>query len=758
MLKYLQSLCIVATILITSNINAQVEYNLTVRNNQGQPYANKEVIFVETSTYDRISLKTDGQGKLQHTFETGALWLGTIGKMRNCLEVESNHRGTARASTTYDPVGFELENRKMPDRRSIDFKHIPQKGVSRNALPTEKESIVTVTLRDRERRTYSGISLSLCDYKNKTMYDGVTNTSGLVTFKIPISNTYDVDIDGVEGLFRFELGKISGNSNYSMLFQERKFTEIKEDRFIIQDFKPDVKASSTHARVKLKVKGGDKGGIQEDVYVRMLKSNKVYRVKTDDSGDATLLLPIRQKYSIDFMYQRDAMEIDLTKDKGIIDYERYAHYVPDPRLRNIEDFIPKVNHIIAYDMHNFVDEQYPEPTNKDVDFYLKWGNKYNENSKEAILEIGLKIATKVKRKITTPLNICFVVDKSGSMSRNMEELKNSLAHFVEQLNPTDVVSLVVFNNSSTVAIPAQTLGDKKKITDIIHALGAGGGTSIYEGLVKGFDEVQKFNNKKHITRLVLLSDGFGSRPVNEVIDLAKKNIQLGIEISAIGAGYGYNEALLSQLASAGGGMLHFAGNSSNIQEAFQRELESILYAAAKDGVLEVLYNDKIIYRQLYGYTNEKVSKGKMKVEIPHIFPGLSQMALIKFDLINPTKSSLKDKVVVRFSYSKSDEGKRTAIEKKTSPDWTDATGELDMTIDKEHKKVLAVAIANQSLKVMANSFEAGNRESAKKSVQSALDQIEELFPNAKSEELLAVVERLTEYVRAFEKLALLRQY
>jgi hypothetical protein len=96
------------------------------------------------------------------------------------------------------------------------------------------------------------------------------------------------------------------------------------------------------------------------------------------------------------------------------------------------------------------------------------------------------------------------------------------------------------------------------------------------------------------------------------------------------------------------------------------------------------------------------------------------------------------------------------MEKKIHPEWTDATGELDMTIDKEHKKVLAVAIANQQLKVMAESYEAGDKQKAEAVVRSAKDQINQLFPKAKSEEVLAMLQRLTEYVEAFETLKTLK--
>jgi Ca-activated chloride channel family protein len=324
--------------------------------------------------------------------------------------------------------------------------------------------------------------------------------------------------------------------------------------------------------------------------------------------------------------------------------------------------------------------------------------------------------------------------------------------FVNQLDPKDMVSIVVFDNEAVLAVPATVVGDKKKVIDVIHAIRAGGGTDIYEGLLKGFVEVKKLRAKTSINRLILLTDGYGSKPAELVIETAKTHIKGGIELSAVGVGVDYNQALLSQLASAGGGLLHLAGSSAHIKDVFQHELESIVYPMAKKATLTVQYNNQIVYRQLYGYSNEEVTAGQMKVEIPNLFPGLSQMALMKFDLIDPTRAITKQPVLISLVYTDAITGKLVELKKSVHPEWTEATGELDMTLDMEHKKILAVAVANQSLKVMANAFESGDRAASQKAIESAMDQISSIFPKAKPQELLVIIDRLQQYVDAFELL------
>lgn len=736
----------------------EFSYKLTVLNNQGKPEVNRDVVFIETSTYERIALKTDGSGTLNYKFNHGKEWAMSVGEMRNCAILKTQGGGQSSRKMTYDLAFYKRENEVRPDRRTITFKEIEQK-LSPSAKNGTDNSIVIIVLQDQKGGRSAGIDVALTCFETKTRYKTKSNASGEAVFQVPLSNKYDMDIDGIESINWVDLDNRPTIMTHTILFQKKTFTETEKDGYITQNIPPNTQPSSSHAQVKLKVLGGKKNGIKEDVYLRMLKSNRVYKAKTDDNGDVTFMLPVKGKYMLDFNYQRDADVIDLSQVKGIGFQNKSVYYAPDPRLENIENFIPTLSNLILYDVQNFVNEQYPEPE-KDMDIYLKWGNKFNASSKEALLEVGIKTKSKLTRKGNVPLNICFVIDKSGSMAGydRIEQLKTSLIAFVNQLASNDIVSIVVFDHVSVVAIPAQKLGDKKKVIDIIYAIQADGGTVIFDGLVKGFDEVSKNLSAQYVNRLVLLTDGYDSSVPEEVVAKAKEYIKKGIEVSAVGVGVDYNQPLLAQLASAGGGLLHFAGDSKGIEKAFQQEMESVLYPMAKQAELELLYNDQLIYKQLYGYENAKVTKGNMKVGINHLFPGLNQLALVKFDLINATKEIEGKPVKVRLKYTDVVTSKPVVIEKTVALEWTEATGLLDMTIDKEHKKMLAVAIVNQSLKVMANANSSGNMKAAEDAVNSAMNQLNKLFPGAKPAELTALIDRMKEYVKVFEDLKKLKNH
>jgi hypothetical protein len=726
-----------------------LNYHLEVKNNQGTMVAQIPVVFIETKTFERLAFKTGNDGKLDVLFDRGENWIGSVGEMTNCLEVKIPRSGKMSKTLTYNLAAWERENRLLPDRRSFVFEQVPQ-SVKTVLPPTERESFLTVKLQNNEGTVFADVPVTLTCFALSQQFTAKTNIRGEAYFYLPVSNDYEIDIEDVPSISWMDFDRVPKTASVRLLYEKKRFTEKVVGRYVEQALPADVVASSTHAKVKLQVKQSGELLQDESVYIRMLRTGKVYKAKTNSNGEALFMLPIRGKYMVDFTYQKDAAVVDLSKVKGLAEQSQIVAYVPDPRLQNIESFMPKVKDLVEYDIDNFVSKQYPSGSNP-VELFLKWGNKFNASSKEALLEIGFRVNGS-KSKTLMPKNLVFVVDISGSMAGEdrLELLKKNLAEFVERCTPQDQIGLVVFDSEATLAFKPQKMTNKQELIDIIRALQPRGGTNIYNGLILGLDELMKTKNSAMVNRIVLMTDGYCSVEPMVTIAKAKEYVNRGVQISAIGIGVDYNQALLSQLATVGGGLMQMAGNPSQFQPVFLKEFYSMVEPLGKDVKLEVLYNDQIVYRQIMGYHNEVVSKGSMVVTMDQIFPGLQKMALMKFDLIHPTEAIEQLPVTVRLTYYDLEKKQNQTVEKKIHPDWTQATGEMDITLDKEHKKALVVAIANQSLKNMCNHFEAGDRPAAEQSARDAVKQIKELFPDAEPAELETLINKLEEYVAVLE--------
>lgn len=92
-----------------------------------------------------------------------------------------------------------------------------------------------------------------------------------------------------------------------------------------------------------------------------------------------------------------------------------------------------------------------------------------------------------------PLNLCLILDKSGSMSGTaINTVKQAVERLLDQLKPGDRISVVTFDDSAQVLIPNQVIENRDRLkAQIASQLEADGGTAIAEGLRLGIKELTK---------------------------------------------------------------------------------------------------------------------------------------------------------------------------------------------------------------------------------------------------------------------------
>lgn len=742
---------LLATLCYLPVVSAQTNYHLQVVTNQNQPAANLSVRFVESTTFERIENKTNASGVLDLVFDHGELWIGSIGEMNNCLWVESRGKGTASSHITYDLEVWERENRILPDRSTIVFKKTPQKYPSM-PRPDAAHCALKIVVASRENKPQANVPVSLTCFALAEQFTGTTNASGECIFLVPNKNDYEIDVADINSMDWADFGDESMARTAFLTYEKKAFTEKKEGKYTVQILPSGIKPSSSHATVDLTIRKGGYPIANEPVYLKSVGSSIKYKGKTDASGKVVFMLPLKTKYVVDFTFQRDASVLDLSRMKGFATMGKTINYIPDPRLENIESFIPRVKDLVALDVNDFVTAQYPSSDNE-VDLFLKWGNKFNASSKEAVLEVGFKVNAKNK-KAFVPKNLLLVIDVSGSMSNDnrLELLKNTLIELIGRMSSQDRIGIVAFDDQVYKPLPSQFITNKTAICDIIRALQPMGGTTISIGFEEGLKQLEANKKPNMVNRLILLSDGYGGDEPELSVNLAKTYAAKGLQISAIGVGYDYNAALLEQLATIGGGTLQMAGDPSHYNQAFLKTFDGIIDPIGTDVKLEILFNDQIAYRQLLGYQNAKVNAGKVTVDIDHLFPGLQKMALVKMDIIHSTQAIEQQKVLARLTYTDPVSKKQKVVEKELSPEWSTATGLLDMTLDMNHKRMMAVAIVNQSMKLMAEKFTSGDKAGAEKAAKEGVTQIQKLFPQAIPADLKGLFEKLEEYVSVFEQL------
>lgn len=741
-------------VLFHSFLFAQLSYQLTVVDNQQKPMSNLPVTLKETSTKEKMNLFTNGSGMVNIELSTGRNWTLSVGKMFNykILEVPESGNRKSREFMTYDLERWEKENRPMPDRSKIEFKIVKQ-SVYNSTKATKSESVVQLVIKRADKTALKNFPVDMTSLKNSSIYKGKTDDLGIARFLLPVGDEYEIDIDGIESFKDMKISSPTGKEHYTFTYEPTDIVE-KDVNDTITQILSNIKTGTT-ARMLYTITVKGNGGLllaDEPVLLRMINSRKIYAARTNKQGEAAFLLPKKKKYLIDLEFQKDINVVDLTQvlSGGIGAGQMSITYRPDPKLQYPEQYIPTVESLLINEFGNFLKKQYQRPEKgKALRMVVKWGNELiNGKSKEAVLEIGFAANNDESNAYGPPINIAFVMDKSGSMAGydRIDELKKSLIGFVGSLRPNDIASLICYDSQEEMLLPAGKMhGRTSEFIETINQVQADGYTNMYKAMILGYEEILKNKTAPGTNRLILLTDGYDENEPKVLVDKSNEYNAKGIELSAIGVGSDYNQSLLKLLATHGGGLFQHVGNSVDLQETFKRELAGMLYPVARDASIEITYSNKIVFKQLYGFPFDPPKNNLVKMKLENIYPGLNKLALVKFDLNKPDKSIENMPVTIKMSYFDYRLNKIETSEEKAYLKWEESTWKIELIMESEQKKLYAIAIMNQSLKVMADGFSQDNYIKAEESVNRAIEQIQELYPDAKETDVENLFRTLKEY-------------
>lgn len=172
---------------------------------------------------------------------------------------------------------------------------------------------------------------------------------------------------------------------------------------------------------------------------------------------------------------------------------------------------------------------------------------------------------------TAPLNLCLVLDHSGSMQgRPLETVKQAAYRLLEQLTPDDRISVVAFDHNAKVLVPNQAANNLTALKFEIGRLTADGGTAIDEGLKLGIEELARGKQNK-VSQILLLTDGENEHGDNDrCLKLAELAARQNFTVNTLGFGNHWNQDVLEKLADAGGGALAYIQRPEAAIEEFSR--------------------------------------------------------------------------------------------------------------------------------------------------------------------------------------------
>ena len=378
----------------------------------------------------------------------------------------------------------------------------------------------------------------------------------------------------------------------------------------------------------------------------------------------------------------------------------------------------------------------------------RWGNsEIAPAQREAVLQIGFTTSEVDERTDLRPLNLVFVIDKSGSMADDdkMSRVKEGLRTMVGRLRSNDIVSIVAFDTHAYVAYAARPVGNGDKLRYAIDCLAPGGATNINAGLMLGYTEAKKHFQAGATNRVILLTDGIANQGVtdpNRIAHASAKYNGQGIDLSTIGVGLDLNNDLLRTLARSGRGLYHFISDYQDINKVFVNELQSLISSVAKNVQVKIEYGPGLRVEKVYGYT-PRYANGQVTLSLDDMNNGLTQVVLAKFRA-DSAQSTLP--VRVRLSYY--DVKRKCMVEEVQELRLVPSEREsCDPLVDLEVRKNQTIAELADSLWQMTGLARAGNYSQAQNVLDASVAIAHNRYPHMEDADIRFIFDIVEGYRR-----------
>jgi TolB-like protein len=264
---------------------------------------------------------------------------------------------------------------------------------------------------------------------------------------------------------------------------------------------------------------------------------------------------------------------------------------------------PEEIYVDSYIAH--IDYQYPK-SKEDVGITIYSGHhQISSRGQEEVIQIGIQ-GKELGFEELPPMNLAFVIDKSGSMADRdkMDWVKEAFDIFINKVRDKDYVSLIVFDSTARVVFSSTRMDTKSKrerFRNEVLRTYPNGGTNLVEGLKLGFKEVLSNYRKEYTNRVLFLTDGVGES--TGILEMAETYKNMGINVSTIGVGTDFDLELMRNLADRGGGSSRFISGREEMEETFGSELDRMVVPVANDMKIRLEFLQKVDILGTWGYNN-----------------------------------------------------------------------------------------------------------------------------------------------------------
>jgi Ca-activated chloride channel family protein len=378
------------------------------------------------------------------------------------------------------------------------------------------------------------------------------------------------------------------------------------------------------------------------------------------------------------------------------------------------------------------------------------------------LEAGREQTVDVLLRITPPeidsgigrrpkLNFAVVLDRSGSMGgEKILQAREAAAYCIDQLLPTDRLSLVIFDDVIDVLIPSQLAENKAALKERVMHIEARNSTALHEAWVRGGMQVSEHLTDGAVNRVLLITDGqanVGLTNTDEIVTQAMGLFQRGVSTSTIGIGADFNEDLLMPMAQSAGGNAWHVERAADMQRIFAVELEGLIAQVAHTVTLGVIPSDGV---RLSDVLNDFEMSETGRYKLLNLQAGSPVDVLLQLRVPAQSAGTKRHLLDLRLGYTPQESKSAEVIKQSLEVEFDEAARVSALPVNEEVSKVVRLLMNARARREAMQHMDRGDYVMAKAVVSNALCASAPLFESDESADIMEERQQLTELASSLD--------
>jgi Ca-activated chloride channel family protein len=158
----------------------------------------------------------------------------------------------------------------------------------------------------------------------------------------------------------------------------------------------------------------------------------------------------------------------------------------------------------------------------------------------------------------------------------LTEAKRCVIDLVAQMNPSDRVGLVQYDDNVDTVMPLAPVEEVGGVLQaLVQGITGGGCTNLHAGWLRASEMLAPHAGRDEACHVMLLSDGLANVGLIDTRLICEQVSALsgaGVTTTTVGLGSDFNEELMTAMAKAGQGNAHYGERAIDLAETFEAEI------------------------------------------------------------------------------------------------------------------------------------------------------------------------------------------